>query len=556
MRLRPLLTAFLVCFVVAAAAGCGGSTTGSSGSASGGILRIGTINDLDSLNPFVAINSQAYNAFVMEYPQFVQYGPGLKIEGDWATSWSHSTDGKTWTFHLKPNTKWSDGKPMTAADAVWTANTIIKYQSGATAILAAALSHVTSMSDPNPTTVVVHYDKAIANVLPQLEQFWVLPEHVWGKETGNDGKNLKGYQPENHLPTVTGGPYVISQYAPKGTTVYKPNPNFYGPKSHAAAIAMTYYTNPTTMIGDMNAGNLDFVDQVPFNAVQSVKGDSRYTVYNAPSSEVTNITFNSNPLKAKNRELLDPQVREALEYATDRNQIVQVVFSGYAKPWANILSVQSGPWLDPSIQPLPYSVDKANQILDSLGYKRGSNGIREVPATTGKYAQPAHEMAYDLMVPSSLDFNGDRQFQILQADWAKVGVKLTEYPGGDASAAYAYETASNYTKFDLATWDWAEYIDPDSQMSYMTKAQWFSWSDTGYNNPQFNEWYKEQATLINPTERKALIFKMEQQLAHNRPYIQLVNEDLVTASTTKWTGFLPQLNAYCKCYYTSPHQTS
>ena len=68
----------------------------------GGILRVGTINYIDSLNPFVAIESQSYNAFVMVYPQLVQYGPGPKLEGDWATSWSHSADGLTWTFKLKP----------------------------------------------------------------------------------------------------------------------------------------------------------------------------------------------------------------------------------------------------------------------------------------------------------------------------------------------------------------------------------------------------------------------------------------------------------------------
>ena len=318
---------------------------------------------------------------------------------------------------------------------------------------------------------------------------------------------------------------------------------------------MTYYTNATTMIADFTSGNLDFVDQVPFNAVSSVKGDSRFTVYKDPSSEVTNITFNTNPVKPKNRELLNLKVKEALEYATDRQQIVDIVFAGFATPWANNISSQSTVWLDPSIQPLPFDVDKANQILDSLGYAKNSDGIREVPATTGKYAQPAHEMSYDLMVPGTLDFNGDRQFQIIANTWLKAGVKLHEVAGGDSSASYGYETAGNYTKFDLAMWDWAEYIDPDAQMSYMTKAQWLSWNDTGYNDPQFDQWYKQQATLLNFKDRQALIFKMEQQIAKDRPYIQLVNEDLVTASTKGWTGFEPDLNAYCKCYYTSPHQT-
>ena len=126
--------------------------------------------------PFTAIESQSYNAFVMEYPQLVQYGPGAtgpKLEGDWATSWTTSSDGKTWTFKLKPGAKWSDGKPLTAEDAAWTGNTILKYKNGATALVAAALTHVTSMDAPNATTLVIHYDTAVGNVLSQLEQFWV-----------------------------------------------------------------------------------------------------------------------------------------------------------------------------------------------------------------------------------------------------------------------------------------------------------------------------------------------------------------------------------------------
>ena len=560
MRIRSWLVGGLVAALVLAGTGCGGGSTssGGSGGASGpgqsGILRIGTTNYIDSLNPFVAIESQSYNAFVMCFPQLVQYGPGNKLIGDWATSWSHSPDGKTWTFKLKPGGKWSDGKPLTAADAAWTGNTIVKYQNGPTAAVAAALTHVTSMTAPNPTTLVVNYDAPVANVLPQLEQFWVLPQHVWAKYTGNNGKDLKTFHPEQSLPLVSGGAYTIRKYSQKGTTIFIPNKYFYGPKSNASAVTLTYYTNSTSMIADLTAGKLDFVDQVPYSAISSLKSDSRFNLQSVLSSEVTNITINSNPVKAKNRELLNPTLRQALEYATPRQQIVNVVYAGYAKPWANMLSAQSTTWLDPSIKPLPYDTNKANSILDSLGYKKGGDGVRVVPATTGKYAQPAHKMEYGVIVPDSLDFNGDRQFQIIAASWAKIGIKLNEINGGDTGQAYALETAGNYTKFDFATWDWAEYIDPDAQLSYMTKAQWFSWNDTGYNNPAYDKMYKEQGTLIDPAKRLALVQKMERIIAADRPYIQLVDEGLVTANAKAWTGFYPDLGAYCKCYYTSPHK--
>jgi peptide/nickel transport system substrate-binding protein len=136
-----------------------------------------------------------------------------------------------------------------------------------------------------------------------------------------------------------------------------------------------------------------------------------------------------------------------------------------------------------------------------------------------------------------------------------VGIKLHEIAGGDSGHAYGLETAGKYTKFDFATWDWGEYIDPDAQLSYMTRAQWYSWNDTGYNNPTFDQQYLRQATLIDPKERQALVWQMTRTIAHDRPYIQLVDEGLVTANDPGWTGFYPDLSAYCKCYYTSPHKT-
>ena len=93
--------------------GCGGSGTNATGSGGsetgavveGGILRVGTTNYIDSFNPFHYIESQAYNAFIMLYPQLVQYDfqdGKYVIVGDLADSWDTSADGKDWTFHLKP----------------------------------------------------------------------------------------------------------------------------------------------------------------------------------------------------------------------------------------------------------------------------------------------------------------------------------------------------------------------------------------------------------------------------------------------------------------------
>ena len=537
------------------AAGCGGGA-GAAGSSDGKILRIGTTYYIDTLNPFVGIETQDSTAYGMVFPQLVQYGPGLKLQGDWAKSWSHTANGLVWTFHLRGGGKWSDGVPLTARDAVWTIDITLKYRKGVTAYLAGILDGVASASAPNANTLVITYSHPVAATLANLEQFFILPEHVWDKHLGTNGTGLKAFLPEQHLPMVSGGAYTITQYQEKGTTVFKPNPHFYGPRSHAAAVALTYYTNSTSMVADLTAGHLDFVDAVPYTAGSALRNAKGITLTVQPGDEVTNLGFNSNPLKTKNRELLNPTVKEAFEYATPRAQIVSVVFRGYARPWANIMSDWSGPsgWLNPAVRPLPYDPAKAGQILDSLGYRMGPGGVRVVPATTGQYAQPAHRMSYNVIVPDDLDYNGDRQFQVLAAAYAKVGVKLNEVSGGDGTQAYTMIVApgAKYLSADMYTWYWHPYIDPNFNLSVVTRAQWDDNSDTGMNDPVYDRWYSEQSKLVDFKQRQALVWKMEAYLAQKRPYIQLVDTDMLTAHSDAWTGFAPNLWGYCKCYYTDP----
>ena len=250
--------AFAVAAAVAVAGTAGGGSAANAGAAKGGgsgILRVGTTNYIDSFNPLNYIESQSTNAFIMIYPQLVQYGYGAEgyfAEPDWAKSWKTSKDGKTWTFTVRANTKWSDGQPLTAADAAWTINTTLKYADGATAVAAPQLAHITKATAPNKTTLVIKYGSPVGNVLAQLEQFFVLPEHVYAKYAATPGgKGLKTFHPEQHMPIVSAGAYTLKQYEKKGTTVFIPDPNFWGPPSHADAVALTYYTNADSMIADM-----------------------------------------------------------------------------------------------------------------------------------------------------------------------------------------------------------------------------------------------------------------------------------------------------------------
>ena len=529
---------------------------GGGGGESDNVLTIGTTYYISSLNPFVGIETQDSTAYSMLYPQLVQYGPGLKLEGDWAQSWDETADGRTITFKLREG-KWSDGEPLTAEDAVWTIETIRKYADGATASMAKVLAGIGSATAPDPRTLVIRYDQPLGPALANLQQMFVLPKHIWASiDAGADGSGLTDFKPEGQMPVVSGGPFTITKFEDKGTTVFTPNPLFYGPKANASAVALTFYTNPTAMIADLKAGRLGFVETVPFKDAAQVASLPGVKLDSQPGNEVTNFGFNSSDAKKKNRELLDPKLREAFEYALPRPQIVATVFGGEAKPWASILSGWSGDWVNPQVQPLPNDVDKANQILDSLGYPRDADGVRQVPATTGERAQEAHPMRYSVIVPNDTDYDGHLQFTLLQSAFEKVGVQLTEQAGGDGTQAYALITAPDgkYEDADLFTWYWHPYIDPDFNLGVVTTSELNNNSDTGWSDPAYDALYEKQRFTLDPAARRELVWQAQAEIARARPYIQIVETNMVTAHSTNWTGIDPTLFTLGKAYYTSPRR--
>ena len=89
----------------------------------------------------------------------------------------------------------------------------------------------------------------------------------------------------------------------------------------------------------------------------------------------------------------------------------------------------------------------------------------------------------------------------------------------------------------------------------VTKPQWCSWSDTGWDNPEYDQLYLEQATTVDQDKRQEIVYEMQQMIYDNWVYTQLVNEQYIDAHTKNWAGIESNLNAYSKKYYTDPYQT-
>jgi peptide/nickel transport system substrate-binding protein len=515
--------------LVAAALIFATSATGSGSRAeSGGTFRLGTANGIDSLNPYVAFNQDSYSAFEYIYPILVQYDSKLHFAPFFARSWHHSKNGKTWTFKTQPHAKWSDGKPLTAADAAWTINTDIKYKGTGAADMAGIINHIKGASAPNATTLVVHYAQSPnpSYVLGQFQQFFILPKHIWSQHLGNHGTNLKTFP--NNAPVVGSGPFNLVKFQKNQIALFQRNNSYWGAKPKIEEFGLQQFSNDDAMVTTLKAHGLDAIEAAPVTAMKKLR-QAGFAVSDVKGLDTTDFIINSNPHKKSHRELLNPKVKEAFDHAVDRKKIISVVWLGAAQLPSSIIPSSAGAgWHDPHLKVPAFNIKLANKLLDQAGYKRGPGGIR---VANGK------KMSYAVVAPTDVQ-SIPPTFQILQTDFHKIGVQLSE-KALDSTAAFNLMTSPNgkYQDFDLAMWDWTALIDPDFMLSVVTCAQWNGWSDSAFCDKKYDRMYAQQQLAKTPAKRRQIVWKMQEYLYKKRPYIWLANDDSVDAVSKNWAGF-------------------
>src|SRR5437879_2982952 len=285
MRKRLLATMLLGTLTLAL-----GAVAAAAPAKSGGTFRIGTSSRIDSLNPYVAFNQDAYSTFEYIYPLLIQYDKAnSKFIPDFATSWKISNSGKTWTFKTRKGAKWTDGKPLTSRDAAWSINIDIKYAGTGAANAAGLIAHIKNAKAPNATTLVVNYAAAPGNVLGQFQQFAILPEHIWAKHTGHKGADLKTFS--NNAPVVGAGPFKLTKFKKDEIALFQRNDSFYGEKPKADAFGLRMFSNSDTLVSALKAHEIDAIEDVPATAIKTLR--SGFNVRSVPGDDKTDFIINS-----------------------------------------------------------------------------------------------------------------------------------------------------------------------------------------------------------------------------------------------------------------------
>ena len=241
-------------------------------------------------------------------------------------------------------------------------------------------------------------------------------------------------------------------------------------------------------------------------------------------------------------------MREAIAHAIDRQAIADTAYAGYATPVASIVAPVTGEWMNPNLQPEAFDIDAANQILDDAGYGRGSDGIR--------IDKDGEKMEYEVITPTGVQ-GINREFEVVRTGLEQIGIKVTQKALDDTTAFEEIGAPDwKYLNFDMAMWDWVGYLDPDFVLSVVKCDQYGGWSDTGYCNPEYDKLYEEQGVTVDQEARKQIVWKMQEILYNDRPYIQLVVLDQVVVHAKGWDGLWPELAGFSKRPWTDAHQVS
>ena len=342
-------------------------------------LKIGVMEPVDSLNPFIGWADISYELFYLQYLKLAgrdvetaQPQPGAGI----AKSWEVSPDGLTWTFYLNEDLSWSDGEPVTAEDVAFTINYIIDNEMS---MFTTATQYIEKAVVVDPYTVKIICTQPKANLLGVT--WFVLPKHIWSKISPEDAANKF----ENPPPIIGDGPFQVVEWKRNDYVALVANKDFRcGPIGPAKIDELLFvqYQNADTMVQDLKAGNLDAAYGVPPAQYESLEntpgiGVAKYTWVNWEY-----LAFNCYTGKSRGNPVLrDQRFRSALEYAVDRERIVDVACNGYAIPGYTFLP--PGSYKDPDYSWQPpdgvrrdFDLAKASQLLDEAGYKMGPDGIR------------------------------------------------------------------------------------------------------------------------------------------------------------------------------------
>jgi peptide/nickel transport system substrate-binding protein len=520
--------------------------TASAGGPSDLILRVGTDQDLETLNPWHSITYADYEIFQVQYELLVGFGNDLEPAPGFADEWSTSEDGMTHTFHIREGMQWSDGEPATCADALYTYqfvydawNSELGYVGNGylEPYLMNAGFESAECTDENTFVVTTEFPTTL------LTQAYVpiLPEHIWSEYTMEQigDSTVDGFF-ANEPPVVGSGPYVAVEWDPGRFIRMTRNENYWGEPGVPDEIVFEQFASSETMVQALQRGELDYVRGTGADLFDSLEGAENIRLAEGYANGYTYLSFNTRATQpgynGSTSALEDVAFRDALMTAIDREELVDRVLNGHGVPGDTIVPPYHVNWHITPSNLRAFSIEAANQKLDAAGYERGADERR-----LDAEGQP---IELRLTWPDSEDHSADAEF--IRGWWEQLGIGVDAFVTEETpliDQLYGPETGEEYTAdWDVYMWGWGGDPDPQSLLSVFTTDQIEAGlNDCFFSSARYDELFTLQQRATDEATRKQHIAEMQQIFYDegcNTPLYY--DSELHAMRTDKFTGWVNQ----------------
>jgi len=326
----------------------------------GGTVIWGYLQEPSRLNPIVAPDVVTKWLIETIFDGLVAINDKMEIIPELATTWDISADGKVYTFKLRTDVKWHDGKPLTADDVKFTYDSIIDPKQPNT-IAKSDYALVDKIEAVDPATVRITLKSANSSFLSKLA-VGIAPKAL-----------LEGQQLDtaafNRKPVGTGA-FMVQEWAAGQKVVLVANPNYFRGKPKIDRLIWQVIPDSNVLTVQLVNGDIDGALIIDPKDLAKFQNNAKYKVYESIGAN-TYIGFNNeNPL------FTDPRVRQALNYGLDKKAIIDQIVGGQGI-WSTS-EILAGTWAyNSNVNKYEYDPAKAKSLLDAAGWKVGASGVRE-----------------------------------------------------------------------------------------------------------------------------------------------------------------------------------
>ncbi len=440
--------------------------------------------EVSVINPILSTDSTSSAVEGAIFNGLITFNESLKAVPDLARSWIVSADGKIWTFNLRRDVKWHDGRPFTAADVVFTFDSILNPKVN-------SVRRSDFMIDGRPIRFKVIDKFTVQALLPKpFAPFLtrcgmgIIPQHLLaGKDL-----NTAGF---NRQPVGT-GPFIFKEWVSGDHLTLVRNPAYYLGRPKLAEIIYKIIPDENTRLVALESGEIDETG-IPPKDYRRLKAKPGINVFESDILMYTYLGFNLADPKFS-----DKRVRQALAYATDKKQLVNLIFRGLAAPAYAPSAPISWAYSD-KVPKYLYDPAKARELLKAAG---------------------AENLEFTILVNQG-NKEREKAAVILQQQYKKVGVQVKVRVLEWSALLKIINAPKDPKEFEAVLMGWSLGLDPDAYSIWHSSEYPRGFNFIKYKNPAVDRLLEEGRVTMDQSQRKAIYAKLWQLISADQPYVFL-----------------------------------